>query len=91
MNNILGFTTGIYNNSIITTNIFYCLNISNYSNLYITNYNSGSDTNANGILLTFKIPLNAVNEQIPYLGESNSFSQTISITDPYYVLNLLKK
>ena len=60
MNNILGFTTGIYSSSTITTTNFYCLNIDNYINLYITNLNSGSDTNANGRLLTFKILLNAV-------------------------------
>ena len=89
INNILGFTTGIFNSSIITTTNFYCLNIDNYINLYITNLNSGSDTNANGRLLTFKIQLNAVNGQILYLGESNSFTQTISITDPYYVLTSL--
>ena len=65
------------------------MNISNYINLYITYLNSGSDTNANGRLLTFKIPLNAVNGQILYLGESNLFSQTILITDLYYVLNSL--
>ena len=89
MNIILGFTTGIYNSLTVTTTNFYCLNIDNYINLYITNLNSGSDTNASGKLLTFKLQLNAVNGQILYLGESNSFSQTISITDPYYVLNSL--
>ena len=88
-NNILGFNSKTYNTSTITTTNFYCLNIDNYINLYITNLNSGSDTNANGRLLTFKIPLNAVNGQILYLGESNTFIQTISITDPYFVLNSL--
>ena len=89
MNNILSFATGIYYSSIITTTNFYCLNIDHYINLYITNLKSGSDSNANGRLLTSKIPLNAVNGQILYLGESNYFSKTISITDPYYVLNSL--
>jgi len=87
-NNILGFETGTYTAPITTTN-FYCLNIDNYLTIYITNLNSGSDTNANGRLLTFKIPLNAVNGQILYLGESNTFIQTISITDPYFVLSSL--
>ena len=45
MNNILGFTTRIYNNSIITKTSFF--NIDNYINLYMTNLYSGSDTNAN--------------------------------------------
>ena len=88
-NYILGFNTGTYNTSTITTTNFYCLNVDNYINLYITNLNCGSDTNANGRLLTFKIPLNAVNGQIIYLGESNTFIQTISITDPNFVLSSL--
>jgi hypothetical protein len=57
--------------------------------LYITNLHSGSDTNANGRLLTFKIILPQVNGNILFLGESNTFIQTISITDPYFVLNSL--
>jgi len=87
MNNILGFISQSYSVSTITTTNFYCLNVDNYINLYITNLNSGSDTNANGRLLTFKIPCNCVTGQILYLGESNTFTQTISITDPFYVLN----
>ena len=87
INNILGFNTGDYTTATITTTNFYCLNVDNYINFYITNLNSGSDTNVNGRLLTFKIPLNAVNGQILYLGECNTFIQTISITDPFYVLN----
>ena len=83
MNNILGFTTGIFNSlTIITTiitNSFYCLNIYNYINLYITNLNSGSDINANGRLLTFKIPLNAVNGQIPLNDFHKQFQLLILI------------
>ena len=94
MNYILGFVSNTYSigfssNLIITTTNFYCLNVDNYINLYITNLNSGSDTNANGRLLTFKIPLNTITGNILYIGESNTFTQTISITDPYYVLNSL--
>jgi hypothetical protein len=88
-NYILGFYTNTYNFSPITTTNFYCLNVDNYINLYITNLNSGSDTNANGRLLTFKIPLPITNGGILFLGESNTFTQTISITDPHYVLNSL--
>ena len=86
-NNILGFKSDTYNTQTITTTNFYCLNIDNYINLYITNLNSGSDTNANGRLLTFKIILPQVNGNILFLGESNTFIQTISITDPYFVLH----
>ena len=87
INNILGFDSGNYTTPTITTTNFYCLNVDNYINFYITNLNSGSDTNVNGRLLPFKIPLNAVNGQILYLGECNTFIQTISITDPFYVLS----
>ena len=63
------------------------MNVDNYLNFYITSLNSGSDTNASGRLLTFKIPLNAINGSVLFLGESNSFHQRISITDPFYVLS----
>ena len=89
INNILGFNTGTYTGSTITTNNFYCMNIDNYINLYITNLNSGSDTNANGRLLTFKIVLPSTNGQILFLGENSNFTQTISITDSFYVLSSL--
>ena len=42
--------------------------------LNLTNLNSGSDTNASGRLLTFKISLNETNGQVLYLGESNTFN-----------------
>ena len=45
INNNLGFNSGIYSLTITTTNCF-CLNVDNYINLYITNLNSGSDSNA---------------------------------------------
>ena len=89
INNILGFNTGTYTGTTITTNNFYCMNIDNYINLYITNLNSGSDTNANGRLLTFKIVLPSTNGQILFLGENSNFTQTISITDSFYVLSSL--
>ena len=59
--NILGYNSGIYSTSTITTTNFYCFNVVNYLNFYITILNSGSETNASGRLLTFKIPLNATN------------------------------
>ena len=89
INNILGFNTGTYTGTTITTTSFYCLNVDNYINLYITNLNSGSDTNANGRLLTFKIVLPSTNGNILFLAENSHFNQTISITDPFYVLSSL--
>ena len=88
INNILGFNTDTYNTSTITTNNFYSLNIDNYIMLYITNL-SGSDAITNGKIMTFKIILPNTNGSILFLGEHNSFNQTISITNPFFVLSNL--
>ena len=87
INNILGFDTDTYTSSIITSINFYCLNVDNYLTLYITNLSGQDSTNVNGRLLSFKIPLNCITGNILYLGESNTFIQTISITDSYFVLS----
>jgi len=87
INNILGFNSGTYNTLINSTN-FYSLNIDNYIMLYITNL-SGSDAITNGKIMTFKLILPNTNGSVLFLGEHNSFNQTISITDPFYVLNSL--
>jgi hypothetical protein len=54
--------------------------------MYITNLSGADSTNVNGRLLSFKVPLNAVNGQVLYYGESSTFIQTISITDPKFIL-----
>ena len=54
--------------------------------MYITNLSGADSTNVNGRLLSFKIILPQTNGNILYLGESNTFIQTISITDPKFVL-----
>ena len=43
--------------------------------------------NVNGRLLSFKIILPQTNGNILFLGESNTFNQTNSITDPKFVLS----
>jgi hypothetical protein len=86
INNILGFNTGTYTTSPIISTNFYCLNIDNYLTMYITNLSGADSTNVNGRLLSFKIILPQTNGNILYLGESNTFIQTISITDPKFVL-----
>ena len=70
----------------ITSVKFYNLNIDDYLTMYITNLSGADITNVNGRLLSFKIPLNAVNASVLYYGESNTFVQTISITDPKFVI-----
>ena len=62
------FNLGIYTSSKVTTTNFCCLNDYNFLKFYITNFNSGSDLNASRRLLLFKIPLNATNGQVLYLG-----------------------
>ena len=87
INNILGFNSGTYTGNITTSN-FYSLNIDNYIMLYITNL-SGSDAITNGKIMTFKIILPNTNGSVLFLGEHNSFNQTISITNPFFVLSSL--
>ena len=43
INNVLGFNSGILSTVTITTTKFYCLNVVDYKNFFITNLNSGSD------------------------------------------------
>ena len=87
INNILGFNSGTYTGNITTSN-FYSLNIDNYIMLYITNL-SGSDAITNGKIMTFKIILPNTNGSVLFLGEHNSFNQTSSITNPFFVLSSL--
>ena len=86
INYILGFNNNLNSTSPIISSNFYNLNIDNYLTMYITNLSGADSTNVNGRLLSFKVPLNAVNGQVLYYGESNTFIQTISITDPKFVL-----
>ena len=86
INNILGFNTVTYLVTPIISTNFYCLNVDNYLTMYITNLSGADSTNVNGRLLSFKIPLNTVNGNILYYGESSTFIQTISITDPKFIL-----
>ena len=86
INYMLGFNNNVNSTSPIISTNFYNLNIDNYLNMYVTNLSGADSTNVNGRLLSFKIPLNCVNGSVLYYGESNTFIQTISITDPKFVL-----
>ena len=87
INYMLGFNNNVNSTSPIISTNFYCLNIDNYLNMYVTNLSGADSTNVNGRLLSFKIPLNCVNGQVLYYGESSTFIQTISITDPKFILS----
>ena len=84
---MLGFNNNVNSTSPIISTNFYNLNIDNYLTMYITNLSGADSTNVNGRLLSFKIPLNCVNGQVLYYGESSTFIQTISITDPKLILS----
>jgi hypothetical protein len=91
INYILGFNNNLNTTSPIISTNFYNLNIDNYLTMYITNLSGADSTNVNGRLLSFKIPLNTVNGNILYYGESSTFIQTISITDPKFILTSMHK
>ena len=87
INYMLGFNNNVNSTSPIISTNFYNLNVDNYLTMYITNLSGADSTNVNGRLLSFKIPLNCVNGSVLYYGESSTFIQTISITDPKFVLH----
>ena len=87
---ILGFTQLSY---IITNEVKannnYLIAYDNYISLYLQDIPVKS-TGYSNQLISYKIPLNAVNSMVYYLQELNSFSQCVEITDKNYVLNRLR-
>jgi len=78
---LLGFRPAI---NVLTTRqtiagATYQLNIDNFISMYITNVQSAT-TNANNTLCHFKIPLNATNGVVYYIGDGNTFQQFINLT-----------
>jgi hypothetical protein len=87
---ILGFTQLHYTvtNEIKADNS-YLLAYDNYLSLYLQDIPVKS-TGYSNQLISYKIPLNAVNGIVYYLQELNSFSQCVEITDKNYILNRLR-
>jgi len=87
LNIILGFTSLSYINNITAENN-YLLAYDNYISMFIQDIpvKSSSFTTQ---LISFKIPLNAVNGVVYYLQELNSFSQSVEFTYKNYVLSNL--
>jgi hypothetical protein len=87
---ILGFTELSY---IITNEVKannnYLIAYDNYISLYLQDIPVKS-TGYSNQLISYKIPLNAVNSMVYYLQELNSFSQCVEITDKNYILNRLR-
>ena len=87
---ILGFTQLSYTvtNEVKADNN-YLLAYDNYISLYLQDIPVKS-TGYSNQLISYKIPLNAVNSMVYYLQELNSFSQCVEITDKNYVLTRLR-
>ena len=90
-NKVLGFPKGYYNNNATngTRSFFqgtysYNLNYDNFVSLYINI--PCSNTSSGNSLISYKIPLNAVQGMVFYLGQNNSFEQSIIVSDQNYVL-----
>ena len=88
---VLGFTKQSYIQyaTSITADNTYLLAYDNYISIYLQDIPVKS-TGYSNQLVSYKIPLNAVNGMVYYLQELNSFSQSVELTDQNYVLNRLR-
>ena len=82
---ILGFTKNIYS-TVFSAENNYLLAYDNYISMYLQDIPVKS-TGYSNQLISYKIPLNAVNGVVYFLQELNSFSQSVEITDQNYILN----
>jgi len=90
MNTILGFPKGYYNYlrdpvSNILGSYSYNLNYDNFVALYLNI--PSTCTSSGNHLISYKIPLNALSGMVYYLGQNNTFEQSIVISDQNFVLN----
>ena len=86
MNYVLGFpkdTTYTSTNKISAVNK-YTLNYDNYLSLYLDIPSSNNASSNKKV--SFKIPLNALGNMVFYLGDNSTFSQSIKMSDPNFVL-----
>lgn len=73
----LGFRNNTFSGLVATSRCQYLLNVDNYINLYFQNV--PTESTANNVLCSFKIPLNAVNGQILFVGENTTFVQPLQL------------
>ena len=88
-NIVLGFPKGYYNVargnvSSITGTYSYNLNYDNFIALYLNI--PSTCTSSGNHLISYKIPLNAVSGMVYYLGQNNTFEQSVVLTDKNFVL-----
>jgi hypothetical protein len=67
----------------------YLLNCDNYISFSLANIPTISNNNFNGVISSFKIPLNCTSNVVFYEQDNSSFTQYLEITDPNYVVNNL--
>jgi len=87
INNVLGFPkdTRYTSTKKITAVSKYTLNYDNYLSLYLDI--PSSNNSSSNKLITFKIPLNALENMVFYLGDNSTFTQSIRISDANYILS----
>jgi hypothetical protein len=87
INNVLGFPKDSRYTSTnkITAVNKYTLNYDNYLSLHL-DIPSSNNASSNK-LISFKIPLNALENMVFYLGDNSTFSQSIIISDSNYILS----
>jgi hypothetical protein len=90
VNQVLGFPKNVYNGiRAPETTILgsYSFNL-NYDNFLIMYLNIPSTcTSAGNKLISYKIPINAISGMVYYLGQNNTFEQSIIVSDQNYVLS----
>ena len=86
---ILGFrTTDTLSSNIFTGSCNFNLTPDNYISIYIPSFNS-YNANQVGYWSTFKLPLNAITNQVYYYLEQAAFEQFVNINDDNLVLSSL--
>jgi hypothetical protein len=86
-NVILGFAKdSIYTNvSKATAKNKYTLSYDNFLSLYVDIPSKATSSGSH--LISFKIPLNALENMVYYLGDNNTFNQYIQVSDAHFVLS----
>jgi len=84
-NVILGFSENQSGVTSLSSTNKYTLSYDNFISLYLDIPSKG--TSSGSRLISFKIPLNAVNGMIFYMADNASFRQYIEVADENYVLS----
>jgi hypothetical protein len=86
---VLGLNNLAQLGTVITSPQNFLLNSDNYINISLANLPTISNNNYNGVVSTFKIPLNCTSNVVYYEQDNSSFTQYLELTDINYVINNL--